>query len=268
MEILSVKEIKKSISRENLKILEDIKVLKTTNSTNDVAKNFFSSMHNVDKYFACYAEEQTLGRGRNNNEWISPPNKNIYFSFGWQTKLSFQQLEGLSLAVGVEISKCLNNLIDPRINIKWPNDLIINGKKLGGILIETSVSKENIIDVVIGIGINVLMKYSKTTKITQDWTSLFYHTNKIINRNNVAGLVLNAMINLANNYKERSFKFYKEDFIKLSILQGLKCSIGNKSLITEGIVKGVNDYGELLIDTSKGIKQFRYGGDSIRVLTK
>ena len=110
---------------------------------------------------------------------MSPYGKNIYLSLAWKESLPLHKTEGLSLAVAVAITKILNQTLDLKITIKLPNELILEGKKLGGILIETS-NAQNTTDIVIGLGLNVLMEKRDIDKIDKELTSILHHTNKIL----------------------------------------------------------------------------------------
>ena len=168
---LDKEEILKEVSFEYSEKFNVLKILDSTTSTNDVAKQGLKKYKNEKCILAYFAEEQTSGRGRSNKKWHSPYGKNIYFSLGWRSKLKVSQLEGFSLSVGVIISESLKKLISKKLKIKWPNDLYIDQKKIGGILIETS-SSNDLLEVIIGIGINVFMSKNEGKNIDQEWSSL------------------------------------------------------------------------------------------------
>ena len=126
--LLCKKEITNRLSKDALELLSKIEIKEQTSSTNDDAKESLkNSSHLLSAHFA---EQQSAGRGRNSRQWISPFGQNIYLSLAWQSDLNFSDIEGLSLAIGVEIAESLKNNTDEVIKIKWPNDLLINQKKL------------------------------------------------------------------------------------------------------------------------------------------
>ena len=258
--------ILKNVSSENSSKLLDVKVLQSTKSTNDEAKNIFPEITRNGLCYCFIAEEQTSGRGTKGKKWLSPYGENIYLSLAWKESLPLHKTEGLSLAVAVAITKILNQTLDLEINIKWPNDLILEGKKLGGILIETSTA-QNTTDIVIGLGLNVLMKKRDIYKIDKEWTSILYHTNKILDRNKISGLLLNSLLDLTNKFKNYGFKHYKESFEELNFLKGKNCKV-----ITEtesnlmGKASGVTDKGELLIVSDQKTLKLRSGTNSILIL--
>ncbi len=101
------------------------------------------------------AEEQTHGRGRFKRTWFSPKGSNIYMSILLRPPVSLQRASTLSILSGVAVALAIRNFVDLMVNLKWPNDIIFNEKKLGGILLESHIEKGIIHYAVIGIGINV-----------------------------------------------------------------------------------------------------------------
>ena len=116
----------------------------------------------------CIAEKQTNGRGQYDRIWHSPDNQNIYLSLRKIIPISIHKLFGLSLVVGLSLCQTLEHFfpeISNQLSLKWPNDIYLDGKKLGGVLIEMIESHQNYCDVVIGIGLNVLMENDNHMRI-------------------------------------------------------------------------------------------------------
>tara|TARA_B100001175_G_scaffold276170_1_gene251491 strand:+ start:56 stop:874 length:819 start_codon:yes stop_codon:yes gene_type:complete len=263
--LLCKKEITNSLNKDAMELLSQIEIKEQTNSTNDDAKESLkNSSHLLSAHFA---EQQSAGRGRNSQKWISPFGQNIYLSLAWQSNLNFADIEGLSLAIGVEIAESLETNTDEVIEIKWPNDLLVNQKKLGGILIETSSGKKDSLEIIIGIGINVFMKNEDATKINQDWTSLEKYKNRSLDRNLIAANLLNNLAQLTKKFKSVGFVGYKEAFENRNALINKDCEVlTNGKVDYHGSVVGVNEKGELLIKRNNEIFNLRYGEVSIREL--
>ena len=119
------------------------------------------------------SECQTAGRGRRGRQWQSPFAANLYVSIRFPVSGGFAALGGLSLAVGVVVAQALQEL-DPSlpVGLKWPNDLQINGAKVGGVLIELAGEMDGQVDVVIGVGVNGCMTGHQARDIDQTWTDL------------------------------------------------------------------------------------------------
>jgi len=263
--LLSKKEIINGLSSDSLNLINGIEIKEQTKSTNDDARE--SLKNSTDILSAHFSEQQTAGRGRNSKKWISPFGQNIYLSLAWKSNLNFTDIEGLSLAIGVEIVNSLKSHTDEVIEIKWPNDLLINRKKLGGILIETSSGKEGCLEIIIGIGINVFMQNKDTDEIDQAWTSLENHKNKVLDRNLISADLLNNLTRLTKDFKTIGFSGYKEAFEERNVLMNKDCEVLiNGSVDHHGLVVGINERGELLIKRNNEILNLRYGEVSIREL--
>ena len=241
----------------------EIFVSQSTESTNDDAKNFLSEQSSLLSIHT--SEQQIAGRGRNGKKWISPKGKNIYLSIGWLSNLKYSQLEGLSLAIGTILASSLGELTQNKVGIKWPNDLLIEKKKISGILIET-IDLNNQVGVVIGIGINVHMSKEEGKEIDQQWISLDEVTESINNRNQVIGDVVNRVFQLTSLFTEKGFKPYKSDYESFDMLAGKKCNVNIEGIDKTVDVLGVNDRGEMLVKEGSEYLTLRYGEVSIREL--
>ena len=263
MTLLSKKKILRNVKEANLINLDRIYIVKKTSSTNDDAK--ISLRKDNLKITAFFAERQTSGRGRNKRNWISPFGKNIYFSFAWKADLNLNQLDGLSLATAVVVAKSIQKTIPAKIGIKWPNDLMISNKKMGGILIETKAIDKNISEVIIGIGLNVNMSPEEGSAINQQWTSMSNYADSLLDRNLIAGITLNSILQLSAEFKELGFSFYKKSFQDLHVLNKKRCVVSfPKGEKLYGNVIGVNDRGEILITNNDNTLALSHGEVSIR----
>ena len=241
----------------------EIFVSQSTGSTNEDAKNFLSEQSSLLSIHA--SEQQIAGKGRNAKKWISPKGKNIYLSIGWLSELKYSQLDGLSLAIGTILASTLNKFAQNKVGIKWPNDLLVEKKKISGILIET-IDVNNQVGVVIGLGINVHMSEEDGKEIDQPWISLDRVTDSINNRNEIIGDIVNKIHHFTSLFTDEGFKPYKLDYESLDMLKGKKCTINNGGIYKTVRVLGVNDKGEMLAkDGSKNLT-LRYGEVSIREL--
>ena len=163
------------------------------------------------------------------------------------------------------MANVLNSSANDQINIKWPNDLLINQKKMSGILIET-VDLEGQVGIVIGVGINVHMSKEDGKDIDQSWVSLDEISEKTNDRNELIANLLNELFVLTKVFPVEGFKAYKSNFDKLDLLNGKVCKVisNNSDKVVE--VLGVNDQGELLVKENLEYLTLRYGEVSIREL--
>jgi len=260
---LSERSIKSSLPKALLNDIDSIFIEDSTESTNDNAKEHLKNQRNL--FSVHLAEQQVSGRGRNNKKWVSPHGKNIYISLGWKSKLLHSQLEGLSLAVATSLISSLKEFTSGDLRIKWPNDLLINEKKISGILIETTDSEDGL-DIVIGIGINVHMDKSEGSEIDQSWGNLEENPSHKLDRNKIIVSIISEIYELFKDYPNSGFKKYHHAFETHNLLKDKLCKIETDKETYEGKVVGVNEVGELLLKTNGKIQHLRYGEVSIREL--
>lgn len=143
-------------------------IVESLGSTNDyVLQNF----DKLDSLLVCVANQQTAGRGRNGRAWYSPENSNIYLSVGCRLKRkSGDSLSCLSVACGVALCRWLDEK-GVKVQLKWPNDILVEGRKLAGILTESKVRASEIY-MAIGVGMNVSMPENAQQQIDQPWIDL------------------------------------------------------------------------------------------------
>ena len=255
--------IKSGLPNNLLDDIDSIFIKDLTESTNDDAKNHLKVQKAL--FSVHLAEKQIAGRGRNNRKWVSPHGKNIYISLGWKSKLIHSQLEGLSLAVAACLISSLKEFSSQNIQIKWPNDLLIDKKKISGVLIETSDSGEGL-DVVIGIGINVHMNTAEGAEIDQDWGNLEENHSNKLDRNKIVQSIISKLHELFNEYPQSGFKKYRNTFESYNLLKDKLCKVEMDRETFEGKVIGVNETGEFLVEKDEEIRHLRYGEVSIREL--
>ena len=161
--------VRELLDKSELQNTVDLHLCETVSSTNDFVMSRLGA--SSTDYLVCVANHQTEGRGRNGRQWQSPADSNIYMSVGYKMSgVSASVLSCLSLACGVSIANVVNEL-GIQSQLKWPNDILVSGKKLAGILIETRIKRDDIF-VVIGLGLYVDMPDRVSQEIDQPWTDL------------------------------------------------------------------------------------------------
>lgn len=213
------------------------------------------------------AEAQTKGQGRRGRHWVSGPNEAAYLTFLLRPDIQAVSASMLTLVAALAVSKGIEVATGVRTDIKWPNDVILNDKKVTGILTEMNTAIDYINYVVIGIGMNInVSKFPE--ELLDVATSLFIETNKIYNRAEVVARVLEA------------FEYYYDVFKKTESLKDLVDEYNNKLINCGRQVKiingknqmirtalGINEAGALLVeDDSKNIETIVSGEVSVRGL--
>lgn len=226
----------------------NIDVLETIHSTMD----YFATDHADKRINACFAEMQTAGRGRFNREWHAPFAQNINLSLQYPSAKDISQLAGLSLAVGLSICQTLEKYnLSKSLKLKWPNDLIYDNKKLGGILIECQTVSNGCHNAIIGIGINVNLLSNK--QIAQPWTSLRNVTGSYIDRNRLSGQLLDDLLDHINTFINLGLAPFSKRWKSYDYLHGKQITLGNFNNKISGIVHGINQQGYLLLKQKNGI---------------
>ena len=215
----------------------------------------------------CFAEWQSSGRGRRGREWVSPFGANIYFSMGWRFSDGLAVIEGLSLAVGVVIVKVLNQLSLYDAKLKWPNDLLFQDKKIGGVLIELSGDPNGDCFVVVGLGLNVSMSKlrPKGVPIDQSWSDLDTMSGGRISRNEVCRELIVQMSQLLSSYPAEGFEKYRHEWEAHHAFLGRKVVLSSPSGDVSGIALGVSSNGSLRLEIDGGEQSFSGGEVSLRI---
>lgn len=249
------------------KLITSIRVEQSVTSTNDIL--LFESKINPTNNSVLLAESQTDGRGRLGKHWISPSHCNIYLSLSWHFKKSINALSGLSLCVGIAIIHALKNLgLSEKIEIKWPNDLLHDNKKLGGILIEsTSITKKSAI-IIIGIGLNINLLPDNKNEITQPWTSLKQITQHDHDRNKITAAMLNVLSDTLTRFEKNGLSDFMPEWKSHDYLFEKKCVVVKNGAEIIGVASGINASGWLLLKTDHSdIEAFSAGDVSIKKIT-
>jgi BirA family biotin operon repressor/biotin-[acetyl-CoA-carboxylase] ligase len=206
----------------------------------------------------CMAEYQSTGRGRLGRPWHSPFARNIYLSMRHALPLSIDALSGLSLAVGCCVAECLRELGASGVYLKWPNDLKIEQKKLGGILVEVAGQTTIGAELVIGVGINWDMPLSDD--VGQPWTNLKPLVKHGLNRNQLAVALVRHMLDGLKLFSEQGFTAFAERWSHLDGLLGKSVRLISGTREICGTYLGVDHAGALRIQTDAGV-EICYGGE-------
>ncbi|MGQ0621780.1 MAG: biotin--[acetyl-CoA-carboxylase] ligase [Panacagrimonas sp.] len=214
---------------------------------------------------ALIAEFQSAGRGRRGRAWRSPFGANLYLSIAWTYPSWPPALPALSLAVGVVCARVLSNQAGlDGVRLKWPNDLWLDGRKLGGILIEQRGESSGSCRVVVGVGINVAMDSGQAGEIDQPWIALdevLTRTGRArASRNALAASLLGSLHACLARYPRDGFEEYRKEWLALDALRNRPVRVpGDERL--HGIGRGLDEHGAFLIQTGDGALQRVLAGD-------
>ena len=240
-----------------------IEVLFETDSTNGYLIDRLGSpdFHN----YIVLAECQHDGKGRRGKTWVSPFAGGLYLSIGWRFEAPPASLNALSLAAGVAVIDALKKLGMTGVYLKWPNDVICDHKKMGGILLQSRSETGVSCDVVIGIGINVCLPGELKSAIEQPATDLSSNFGQLPSKNKLAGKIIGGQVAMLNHVADEGMGEYIAEWRKLDYLSGRKAELLLSGQSLKGRVKGVDDNGLLLMEINGVTRKFSSGEISVRV---
>jgi BirA family biotin operon repressor/biotin-[acetyl-CoA-carboxylase] ligase len=245
-----------------LNLLEDkrVSVLPVVDSTNQYLLDRIAELHSGD---ACVAEYQQAGRGRRGRQWISPFGANLYLSMFWRLEQGPAAAMGLSLVIGMVMAEVLQRLGAADVRVKWPNDLYLNDRKLAGILVELTGKTGDAAQLVIGAGINLAMRDTNASAITQGWINL-QEAGIQIDRNELAATLLNELRQSLKQFEIDGLAPFIGRWRALDnfIDRPVKLLIGERQIV--GIARGIDSQGALLLEQDGEIKPFIGGEISLR----
>lgn len=211
------------------------------------------------------AELQTRGRGRMGRTWHSGLGGGITFSLLWRFDQGAGFLSGLSLAVGVALARALESQGVVGIALKWPNDMLRDGKKLAGTLIELSADMLGPSAAVIGVGLNVKLSDEVRARLDQAAADLGTGGEGRWNRNRLLAALLLALVEALKEFSREGFSGFRQEWMARHAYQGtrVKLKLPDGSQVG-GVVKGVAGDGALVLATGAGERKFVSGEISLR----
>ena len=215
--------------------------------------------------FAVFAERQTAGRGRRGRTWVSPFAENLCCSLAVRVDGGMRQVEALSLSVGLAVARALRSFGLDDVGLKWPNDILLGGRKISGILLELVGDPADICHVIIGIGLNVNMLAEKAEAIEQPWASMRQALGHPVDRNELAGeLLVQLAAYLARHWRE-GFAGLRREWEELHAWQGNEAALIAGDRVSMGRILGVDDSGAIHLDINGKACAFSGGELSLRL---
>lgn len=209
--------------------------------------------------FLVVSERQSSGRGRRGRKWVSPFAENIYYSLAWPIAGGSHQLQGLSLVVGLAVLQTLRAFGLERVGLKWPNDILHEGRKLAGVLLELVGDLADLCHVIIGVGVNVNMHVAGD-EIGQPWTSMMLISGGAVDRN---AFVRELSVQLGvylNKHQQLGFPAFIAEWNRNDLWAGCSVTVATTAKATHGVVCGVDEVGALILQV-EGVKQVFSGGE-------
>ncbi len=232
--------------------------LEKVNSTNNYAKDNYHHF-DLNHITRITADEQTAGRGRFNRSWVSPKGENIYLTYFFTSGKNLMDLNNLAQILSLSTTKLMGKLgLSP--HIKWPNDVLISGKKIAGILCET-IDLHDKFGVVLGMGINVNMPKKALDQIDQPATSLLVEMGKKQERAPLIKMLEGFFIEDYHLYKRDGFKPFYMSYDALLTHKGKPITLKQNGHSISGTLHSLNPDGRLNILLDNGEIQTLSSGE-------
>jgi len=215
---------------------------------------------------ACLSELQSAGRGRRGRRWVAAFGSSLSLSLSWTFAEADRELPSLSLAVGVAVARALGRLGAVGIQLKWPNDIWFEDRKVGGILIELRAESGGPAHVVIGIGVNMRVPERLRREVEATGTRLAgvaEASARPPSRNQAAGAILDELISILIRFERDGFSALRAEWQALDAMQGRAARIVAGAEVRRGIARGIDAVGALLFEVDGQTHRFVSGDVSL-----
>lgn len=245
IDLLNIDVVRKALGGQARRL--DVDIVLTIGSTNTelLARGAAGAASGT----CVAAETQTAGRGRRGRVWQSKFAGSLTYSLLWRFEKGAAELGGLSLMVGLVLARALRAAGVSDAMLKWPNDVLVNGEKLAGILIETQGDMLGPTVAVIGVGVNIGLPESLKLLIDQPATDVLSHVGKFSSRNDLLALMLRELVVALDQFSQHGFKVFKDDWTTLHALHGQLITVRQShSAAYDAVVKDVGNDGSLIVE--------------------
>ena len=257
-------------------------VLDETDSTNRHLAELIAHAKTING-MACLAEAQSGGRGRRGRAWVATPYHNLMFSMAWQFPGGPGLVSGLSLAAGLAVLQALEeygvdggrsrhpasrdtgtSLCGAGLGLKWPNDVLWDGRKLAGLLADVQGESAGPTQVILGVGVNGYIGREDAERIDQPWVDLHNILGETADRNRLAALVMRHLRNMFQEFAAKGFAPFREAWSSRHLYHGRRVRLiqGDREFL--GTVEGIDENGGLIVQLGKGRQVFHSGEISMR----
>lgn len=262
LELLDAGQIRDELNDVARECLEQLTLQTITPSTNGCASA--DPPTEIGRARAWLAEHQTDGRGRRGRQWVSSFGENLYLSIVWRFELPMTELGGLSLVAGVVVAEVLAQLGLEGHSLKWPNDVLVDGRKLCGVLLEVSGEADGPSTAVLGVGVNFRLPARQGSKIDQPWTDLSRSNAPVISRNRLAGVLLDRLIEACREFGVGRLAPFLPRWDRFDPFKGQVVRVVRGPNSSKGIYRGITPSGAILLEGPSGLGEYHAGEVSLR----
>jgi BirA family transcriptional regulator, biotin operon repressor / biotin---[acetyl-CoA-carboxylase] ligase len=237
-----------------------ITCLETVDSTNSEAERRLAAGEPVP--MIILAREQTKGRGRRGRPWHSAANGNLYSTFVFRPRLEAVRLQDFTLWMGVNVAELIGSFCRLQPGLKWPNDVLLDGRKAGGMLTEARVDAEEVRDLVFGLGLNVNGRAADLPPdLRRTATSLAEQAGAPVDLNKFAAALIGRLLRAYAEFIDGSYRAtFPARWEKLDLLRGQPVTVVSGNRTHRGTAAGIDPEGSLLVRGADGaMERFRAG---------
>jgi len=218
--------------------------------------------------YVCIAECQHRGRGRRGRQWVSPLGGNLYLSLLWRFSAGATSLGGLSLAIAVAVIRALRDNGLASAQLKWPNDILLDGYKLAGILLELAGESAGPCAVVMGVGLNIRTPVTAMSAVDQPWTDLESVLGKTVSRNELTAALLCHWVQAVTDFERQGLIPFMDEWAQWDALAGNEVILDLPTGAVRGVARGVDESGALLLARNGELQRHHSGEVSVRFSAK
>jgi BirA family biotin operon repressor/biotin-[acetyl-CoA-carboxylase] ligase len=267
VELLDARRIGAELGPERMAQLRTLDLMFEVDSTN--SRLLGNAPPPPGQADACLSELQHAGRGRRGRRWIAPFGAGVALSVAWTFSDGPGALSALSLGVGVAVARALERAGTRGVTLKWPNDIWLRDRKLGGVLIELRAEAGGPAYVVIGVGVNVDLPAAARREIEAGGVRVAAVADAcaaVPSRNLVAGAILDELLSMLGQFEREGFAAFRDAWTALDALSGRPARVLLGRTVISGTSRGVDQEGALLLDTGDRVQRFVSGEASLRVI--
>lgn len=248
IEDLGAAAIERELDRLGAGVGRPLSVAALTGSTNDDARR--AAEAGAPHGAAFIADAQSSGRGRGGHTWHSPPGQNLYISVVLRPRIPAERVAPIALVVGLAVATTVERRLgdEPLLGIKWPNDVLARGRKLGGVLVEGRLRGAEVGSLVVGVGVNVRTQ-SFPDAIAARATSLFLLGCRDLDRATLAAQLIAAIGEAAAVFEREHLAPFAADLARRDALRGARVDVSDQ----RGVAEGIDEEGRLLVRSDDGV---------------
>ena len=267
LDLIDRTRLESPLAPEHRARLEGIELLDEVDSTN--ARLLAARGPAAGHWRACLAEFQSAGRGRRGRVWQAPPASGVCLSFGWTFAESPAALAAISLAAGVAVLRALARHEAHGLSLKWPNDILKDGCKLGGILGEVQGNADGSVYVVIGVGLNVRLPAGARAAVIANGglePADLIDRGSAPERTALVASLLDALVAMALDFEARGFAPFLSEWNRADALRDRPVRVLDRHAGRDGIARGIDADGALRFERGGRIERLTAGDVSLRAV--